>query len=526
MIKSQCLNCFRKLRKPPLEGLFSKNQKNNRRANEYLPFFILVLAILMLVLAGCEPDPEDNKGGLKKFNDTVLSLRQNDGFLSKEDVDSLKNMVLEAKGGRLVKWKDSDGNVNTDSLADYVCKILKEKWHIAQDKRSIIDPISEHFNVSFFIKNTANMDGYIKPKSQFQDALFGLLADLKSGFQSDISLNYVNTVVSYKVPYDNSDAPGNYIYKIDRNKFVEFGKENKGNRGSTDFDLIFGHVLETVNKNNIAILAADFIFSPGKGVDVNDYLEKQRNSIRVKFSSKIEELGLAVLALKMESDFDGSYWNRKSENAGNLRAKRPYYIWFIGSPLHLTKIAKNGKLFVTLKSNGFTGDRIIFESSSTEKQPEFKIGASANYSFENKDHKIKAKRLKKGEKYNFILDVNFNDAFRDSAFFADVDNYDVKDYELTVNAKQPKNFKHRLSLSSEKITLGALKIFVTEKIPKWAKEVNSTDDANIRKDVSEQAKTYGFKHIVDGVYSAFYPTISTDEPHVLQTINLNIQLED
>jgi len=496
---------------------------------KHLHFLILFL-ICLAIFIGCGDGGDKTKssdGNLKKLNDAILSLRQNDGFLSKEEIDSLKNIVLEFKNGRLSKWKDSESNVNTDSLADYICKTLMEKWNIAQDRRSIIDPISERFNINFFIKNTANMDGYIKPKSQFQDALFGLLEDLKSGFRnSDINLNYVNTVVSHKASYDNSDAVGDYIYKIDRNKFVEFGRENKGDRTRTDFDLIFGQVLEKVDKNNIAILAADFIFSPGQGVNVNDYLEKQRNSIRAKFMHKIEELDLAVLVLKMESDFDGSYSNSKSVNVGRLTAKRPYYIWIIGSPLHLTEIAKNGKLFVTLKSNGFTNDRMIFESSGKEKQPEFKIGASEKYSFNNKDHKIQAKRLKKGEKYNFVLDVNFNDAFRDSAFFADADNYDVKDYELSVNAKQPKNFKHRVSLSSEKIALGALKINVMEKIPKWVSEVHSIDDTNIRKDVSEQAKTYGFKHIVDGVYSAFYPTISADEPHVLQTINLNVQLED
>jgi len=488
-------------------------------------FFLAISFLLFFV--GCDPEPPP-ESSLKKFNDTILNLRQNDGFLSKEDVESLKGMVLESKNGRLLKWKDSEGNVKTDSLADYICKILLEKWNITQDRHSIVDPISERFNINFFIKNTANMDGYIKPKSQFQDALFGLLEDLKSTFHgSEINLHYVNTVVSHKSQYDNSNAVGNYIYKIDRNKFVEFGKENKGDRGSTDFDLIFGHVLESVNKNNVAILAADFIFSPGKGVgNVNDYLEKQRNSIRAKFMHKIEELDLAVLVLKMESDFDGSYWNSKSVNVGRLTAKRPYYIWIIGSPLHLTEIARNGKLFVTLKSNGFTNEKMIFESFAKEKQPEFKIGASEKYSFNNKDHKILAKRLKKGEKYNFTLDVNFNDAFRDSAFFADTENYDVKDYELAVNAKQPKSFKHRLSLSSEKISLGALKIYVMEKIPKWVSEVHSIDDTNIRKDVSEQSKTYGFKHIVDGVYSAFYPTISANEPHVLQTINLNIQLED
>jgi hypothetical protein len=505
-----------------------KELKNNEPRVNFGKFVFALVMLFVLIFTGCDDKDKESPGiSLKPFNDAILSLRQNDGFLSKEDIDSLKNLVLAAKGGRLAKWKDSENNVNIDSLANYICKILLEKGNITQDRRSIIDPVSENFNINFFIKNTANMNGYIKPKSQFQDALFGLLADLKSGFRSsNINLNYVNTVVTYSVPYDNSDVIGNYIYKIDRNKFIEFGKKNGGNVASTDFDLIFGHVLETVDKNNIAVLAADFIFSPGNVADVNDYLEKQRNSIRVKFSHKIEELNLAVFALKMESDFDGNYWNKKGVNVGRLIAKRPYYIWFIGSQQHLSKIAGNERLFVTLKSNGFTGDRMVFESSGAEKQSEFKIGASEKYSFDNKTSTIKAKRLKKGDKYNFILDVNFNDAFRDSAFFADADNYDVKDYELSINAKQPRNFKHRLSLTSEKLTQGALKISVMGKIPEWINNVNSTDDANIRRDVSEQTKTYGFKHIVDGVYSAFYPTISMNELHVLQTINLNIQLED
>jgi hypothetical protein len=466
---------------------------------------------------------------MKPFNDAILSLRQDDGFLSKEDIDSLKNMVLSAKSGRMRRWVDSENQVNMDSLAGYICKTLSDRWNIAQDRQSVMNPISDIFNINFFVKNTANMNGYIRARGfnnrgQFQDALFGLLADLRANFRNgEIILNYVNTVVSHTSPYDNVDAVGKYIHKINRDEFAAMGRTNRGNTGSTDFDVVFGHVLNTVDKNNIAILAAEFVFSPGGVEDVQRYLERQRNSIRVRFSEKIQELDLAVLVLKMESDFDGNYWNRRGQNVGRLTATRPYYIWFIGHPQHLTKIAGNERLFVALKSNGFTGDRVILESSDMEKQPEFRIAASEKYSFDNSSRTIRwAKRPGRGENVSFSLDVNFMDAFRDSAFFADPDNYEVGNYELSVNARPPRNFKHRLTLTSEKLMPGATKITVMGRIPEWVNSVHSEDDTNILRDTSEQAKTFGFRHIVGGAYEAFYPAISMNERHVLQTINLNI----
>jgi len=83
-----------------------------------------------------------------------------------------------------------------------------------------------------------------------------------------------------------------------------------------------------------------------------------------------------------------------------------------------------------------------------------------------------------------------------------------------------------LTLKSEKLIKGDVRIAVEEKIPGWVSAVNSTDDADIKNDAAEQAKTYGFKRIVEGVYFAFHPTVPIDEPHVLQALNLSIQLED
>ena len=495
------------------------------------------LSLAVLILAGCTKDKTEGgeSGGTgsgsgggpvqKKLVAAAVALREDDGSLSKSDVDSLKKIVAESKVGRFSKWKGPDGQANADSLVDF---LVNEG--IVPNRDAVLNPIPESFGVNLFIKNSANMYGYINPKSELQEALFGLLVDLKASKSvSGINLNHVNTVVSYTAAIDGDKAAVDNIHKLDRATFANRGKEKGGNPGETDFDKVFEPVLKAVDKDGVGILAADFILSPGKGVDTDDYVKKHSSRVKAKFLSKIDELDIAVLIFKMQSYFDGNYWNRKSEGVGKLTAQRPYYIWFIGAPQHLAKIVGDKRLMTTLKSNGYTGDYMVFESSGgadKEKELEFKVAASEKYHVaENDRRKIIAKRPRKGDSTAFFVDVNYNDAFRDSAFF--VNAVRVGDgYALKVGPSKNVRFKHRLTLKSEKLKPGNLKVIVDGRIPEWVNAVNSTDDTNIKKDQAEQAKTYGFKWIVDGVYRAFYPSVSIDEPHVLQTVNLNVQLGD
>lgn len=489
----------------------------------------MFLPFTLVVLAGCGPKTtNDTEFGPKNLVAVAVALRQDDGFLSKNDVDSLKKVLTESKNGRISKWKNSDGQAIVDSFANF---LLKEG--IVQNRDAVINPIPEEFGVNFFIKNSGNMNGYINLKSEFQGALFGLLGDLKAIKPEvlGIKLNYVNTVVSYTDSLDSDKTAKNYIHEIDRATFADRGKEKGGNPGETDFDKVFEHVLKTVDRNSVGILAADFIFSPGKGRDTDDYIEKQKNSIKAKFLSKIDTLDIALLIFKMQSNFDGRYWNRKSEEVGGLTVqKRPYYIWFIGTPQHLAKIKGNKRLMTTLKSRGYTGNYTIFESAGgaeKEKEMEFKVAASEKYTVSMKDRHtiIVTKPPRKGDSLAIFVDVNFNDAFRDSAFFVNavmVSN----GYSLKVGPSKNARFRYRLTLKSEKLKMGSVKITVEERIPEWVNTVNSTDDTDIKKHADEQTKTYGFKQIVEGVYAAFYPSFFIDEPHVLQSVNLNVQLGD
>ncbi len=485
------------------------------------------LQLCAVVLTGCgDPKPPNGQeNGQKKLLAAAVALRQDDGFLSKEDVDSLKRVILESKTGKISKWIDPDGQANADSLAGF---LVKEG--IVQDRRAVLDPISETFGVNLFIENSSSMEGYIAAGSGFKEALFGLLGDLKAGFpKSAFKLNFINKAITYSVSYENdNDVLEKFIHRITVAEFARLGKMNGGNRGSTDVDDQLGQILKTVDKNNLAIIVSDFIFSPGNRKDAEDYLAAQSGSIRLKFSQKMREQNLAVLILKMESDFKGVYYD-KSDKPINYVGKRPYYIWFVGAPLHIARIVREKTYMVTLKNNGYAGDYMVMESFDGGRQADFKIVPSEKYTFSNKDRKIKVK-LAKG-KFTFKLDVAFNDPFRDSVYFADPGNYKVNNpagYELTVEGSKEKdrNYKHRLALNAEKIIKGDVKISAIGKMPKWVDAVNSTDDSNIKRDESEQGKTYGFKRLVSGVYSAFFPGISVDEPYTLHTINLSIQMEE
>jgi hypothetical protein len=491
------------------------------------------MTLSVLILAGCKKEAGDGGSGgatgTKELAAVAVALRQDDGFLSKEDIDSLKKVALESKTGKISKWINSDGQVNPDSLAGFLVKDLQNKG-IEIKKEDILNPVSEQFNVNFFVENSSSMEGYIAVGTGFREALFGLLGDLKASFPKSVfKLHFINKVITHSVSYESdNDVLEKFIHRITVPEFARLGKMNGGNRGSTDVDDQLGQILKEVDKNNLAIVVSDFIFSPGNRKDAEDYLAAQSGSIRLKFSQKMREQNLAVLILKMESDFKGVYYD-KSDRPINYAGKRPYYIWFIGTPLHIAKIVREKVYMVTLKNNGFGGDYMVMESFAEGRQAEFKIVPSERYTFSNKERKIKAK-LAKG-KFTFKLDVAFCDAFRDSAYFADPGNYKVNNpvgYELTVEGskEKDKNYKHRLVLSAEKIIKGDVKITTIGKMPKWVDAVNSADDSNIKRDESEHGKTYGFKRLVSGVYSAFFPGISVDESYPLQTINLSVQLED
>jgi hypothetical protein len=552
MIKNQYLgfyNCFGKFRRFPIKGLFSKIQ-----------ILGSILLFVSICLIACDkpsgPSPE------KLYKEYIQKLyRQDYGFFSKESIresiDSLKryiNMEKELKGENIKKSNlkklldPASGEVNIDSLANFICKALEEKG-IKQNKMSILNPVSKNFDIEFFIKNSTNMNGYIAGKSGFKETVFGLITELKLsrmlGNTNKLRLHYINTKIAYTQEFNRNDTYdatkilNEFTGKIGLQKFIEYGKKNGGDVSETDFHKIFAEVLKKVNKNSVAVLVADFVYSPGKGRDSDEYESGHKNGIRLLFNNKKREQDLALYILKMESDFEGRYYTRKPGVSGAINDKRPYYIWFIGLPLHIAQIVQDGSIQRFLREKHSTDDKMILEyyADNAIKQPEFEIyrrkkGNDVLCWPNNKERTIGVATLKD---FNCSIDVNFVDAFRDSSFFTKPSNYkvvskgDSSKYTLNIGESKSKGkgFKYNLALSADKADYGEIKITLEDKIiPNWVKESSSEDDSNITKDSLERTKTYKFENLIKGVHLAFYPDLSSEGIRPLQALTVNIKKKE
>ena len=96
-------------------------------------------------------------------------------------------------------------------------------------------------------------------------------------------------------------------------------------------------MLKTVDDQNAAVLISDFVFSPGKNVNAQDYLNNQGVGIKIDFAEKIKKFDLSAVIIQLESNFEGTYYD-KTNKPIPFKGKRPYYIWIFGSNRRLLKI--------------------------------------------------------------------------------------------------------------------------------------------------------------------------------------------
>ena len=81
-------------------------------------------------------------------------------------------------------------------------------------------------------------------------------------------------------------------------------------------------MLKNVNEDNAAVLISDFVFSPGKNANAQDYLNSQGIGIKIDFAEKLESFELSAVVIQLKSAFDGFYYD-KTDKPVYLNCKRP-----------------------------------------------------------------------------------------------------------------------------------------------------------------------------------------------------------
>ena len=484
-------------------------QKNNKRGT------VLIIIFSLMLFTNC-------KSELQSFNDTVLEFANNDKRIDKNEFEILLEVISTSDERGFAQFKNENGTIENTRIVSYLLKYCSAK-NIDLTESDIWQAESKEqhkkFNINVYLENSASMDGYVRGFTEFETAIYNLLGDFKiSKICDSLNLNYINNSIPFSkknaLPADIQD----FIEKLEPSTFREKG----GDRSVSDLKNIINTVLKTVDDQNAAVLISDFVFSPGKNVNAQDYLNNQGVGIKIDFAEKIKKFDLSAVIIQLESNFEGTYYD-KTNKPIPFKGKRPYYIWIFGSNRQISKILDK-KILDNIKG-GYL-NRLVLQSEKEESQPNYKILSSpkiGDFSRTELNNKIIADAsLSKNNQnkgfFGFNLAVDFSNSIQDPSYFLDTTNYVLSNasYQLVVEPISNKNdpslsgFTHLVKLKTTDLRNETLEIQVVGKTPNWVYNSSSIDDSNILNETSEQQKTFGLQYLIEGVSDAFYPKSSSN----------------
>lgn len=201
---------------------------------------------------------------------------------------------------------------------------IKLQWNAVLPPEEINDSIE----LKVYVENSGSMDAYMCAGSNLKDAVFDYVSDLKR-LTTSCSLYYINSKI---IPYNGK--LNSYIKDLTPQSFARAG----GNRGNTDLRDIIEKIIRANGKQTVSVFVSDCILDiPENAID---FFGNCQVSIKNTFNEALSanpDLGVEII--KLDSKFDG-YWYC-GHNRELLRdAKRPYYIWIIGSQKYLAEFNK------------------------------------------------------------------------------------------------------------------------------------------------------------------------------------------
>lgn len=476
---------------------------------------ILLIFFSLILLTSCTSE-------FQQFNDTALEFAKNDNRIEKEEFERLLEDISASDERGFLQFKTENGTIENAKVISYLLKYYSAK-KLNLTESDIWQPESKallkEFNINVYLENSASMDGYVTGVTEFETAIYNLLGDFKISKVCDsLNLNYINNSIPFSkknaLPADIQD----FIEKLEPSTFRLRG----GDRSVSDLKNVINTVLTTVNGTNAAVLISDFVFSPGSGVDAQEYLNNQGVGIKIDFAEKIKDFDLSAVIIQLESNFEGAYYDKTNKSI-LFKGKRPYYIWIFGSTQQVSEILDK-KILDNVKG-GYL-NRLVLESNDDQKQANYKILSSpkiGDFSRTELSNKIIADASLSKDNQNkgffgFNLAVDFSNSIQDPSYFLDTKNYRLSNpnYQIEVESISNQNdpslsgFTHLIKLKTADLRNETLEIQVVGQMPSWVYNSSSIDDSNILNDATEQQKTFGLQYLIEGVSDAFYPKSSTN----------------
>jgi len=450
------------------------------------------IILIILILTSCQSE-------FTLFKEKATTFANSDNYIDEKEYQILLDEISCSDERDFKQFKNIQGVIDSSKVVTYLLKQFK------LTKADIWQPITnlkqKTININVYIENSGSMDGYVKGVTEFEQAVYNYLTDIKiSKFTDSLNLFYINSDI---IP-QGSDI-SDFIEKLDPTTF----KNKGGSRGTTDISNLLKSVLTETKPNEISILVTDGIFSPGVGKDAEQYLVNQQIGIKSSMADYLDKYpNSAVVIYQLSSKFDGWYYNREDSRT-KINEERPYYLWIIG------KTDLINDLILKVPENKFKGSGVqnVFSITGGPKSVDYAVKmGSGKFDLDKKEPKTTIENLKKETKgqqnsARFSVNANLSGFLLSDNYLRDISNYELnnKDFALTICNSVSNNFgyTHQLNFESGSVHKGVISVKLKTLIPQWVEDINDSIGS-----IPVNGKTYGIKYQIHGIYEAF--TISNN----------------
>jgi hypothetical protein len=383
-------------------------------------------------------------------------------------------------------------------------------------------------NVNIYLENTLSMYGYIqsiKNNTNFRNTANELVKTSKNIYgKENVSFSLVNNEALESIALDGDN--------IDNINIGLLEKKFKKGRGSSDFDEIFKKVLSKNDENDVSIVIADFVYSPGDS-DVKTGLIRFKQNIEAAFQNTKNAKDLGIQILHFNSEFDGVYYDINNDAIKGIE-NRPFYYIILGNNDLVDNYAS--KLIPELEEYQLLNDfqitakdhQISDYSALTQTLNSGQFSIEGSLSGEKQLRKVLVNKATNSEPVlQLAISADLSKIPVKSAYLTNTENYDInnpnnlellqvleiENGKIVLNngeeesvkledKKRIKNATHVFLVLLPEFYNGKINLSLHNTQPKWIEEVSlDTDDIDI-KSKTKQNKTFGFSYMVSGMYEA------------------------
>lgn len=442
------------------------------------------------------------------------ALRQEPG-ISQDEFVQIKNLIQEDEE-LITKY------TNDSLIKQYILTIAEA---LGKAKRNPIAlPVtvdtgaadeSEKFQANelhFFYENSASMDGYLKGNSKFTGFVLDFLA--KSDLNKDqISLYYINRE-AYLV---DTNIIKEYQDFLKPSNVKEVGGKGRAN---SEINRILGIVADTVVKkdNRIGVVISDYIYSID-GRNISELLNLQKSTTTTNLK-KLGEKDFAILVIRLESEFEGWYYNMLNKGTRINDKERPVYVWVMGPKNKLMDFLER---YDVLNSKAYRNHFMLLKGDLPAPYYTILPRTCKEGNFERTDRSSKKilsicnVECNRNDLFQFGLAVDFSKYPIADSTLTDTSSYRIvteSGNNLKVTAVLPiesiehndKEYRgkatHILRISTAKVSKGTQRVNVQMKksIPKWVQKYSTECDTT---ETLRKGKTFGFSYLINGAKTVF-----------------------